>query len=102
MENVLRKEYINIDGQDYKIKVYYSKGGINCFTYRNEPRGYYLSVSPVKLEQRDGYSTETIVAFSGIKNILLEVNRKSNSSAQKALDLANNELVMSMIEKIKC
>ena len=30
-----------------KAEVYYSIGGLNYFTYKQEQRGYYISISPV-------------------------------------------------------
>jgi hypothetical protein len=60
-----------------KIKLYYSKGGLNYSSYKEEPRGIYLSVTPVKIEERSGYVTETYIAFSGVKDIILPQNRFS-------------------------
>ena len=44
------KKYIPMkeDGQFLKVETYYSKGGYNVFTYKEETRGYYLSIVPVK------------------------------------------------------
>lgn len=32
-----------------EIRVYYSKGGLSCMNYKQEPRGYYLLVQPVNV-----------------------------------------------------
>lgn len=73
------------------IELKYNLGGYNYFTYKQEPRGYYLSVSPVKLEQRDGYTLESYTAFTGTKYLVKEVTRKSEKAEreaeQKARDL---------------
>ena len=58
-----------------KVQLYYSKGGMNYFTGKAEARGYYVSVSPVKIEVRDGWRSETTSAFSGIKECVREVSR---------------------------
>lgn len=45
------KNYIKVSGSEktnyLRIDLDYSKGGYNYFTYKNEPRGYYIHVSPV-------------------------------------------------------
>lgn len=60
-----------------KCAVYYSKGGVNYFTYRNEQRGYYMSVTPVKRE--NGW--EQYVAFTGSKTCIHPVERQSKKQA---------------------
>jgi len=88
--NVLKK-YEKIDGTDYelKIQVYYDKGGMNYFTSRPEARGYYLSVSPVQVERREnGIMVESYAAFSGIKALVLPVQRQSPKAEKQAEELA--------------
>lgn len=63
-----------------KLEVFYSLGGMNVFTYRNEERGYYISATPV--ERTDRYEMTT--AFSGIKKCILPCARKSAKRAAEA------------------
>lgn len=72
------------------IEVRYNLGGFNCFTYTQEKRGYYLHVTPVKRETRDGYTLESFTAFSGTKYCVKEVNRKSAKAAAQADENALN------------
>lgn len=68
-----------------KAEIYYSLGGMNYFTSRIEQRGYYMSISPVK---RDGVC-ESYTAFTGLKQLVLPVQRKSQKKmieAQKYFD----------------
>ena len=60
------------------VRTFYDKGGFNYFTYKDEKRGIYLSLQPVKVEERDGYSMESFEGFSGIKFFIKELNRKSD------------------------
>lgn len=93
------KTYIKQNDQDYKIEVYYTKGGPN-YAYGGEiARGYYISVCPVTLKEENGYTTETYIGFSGVKYKLFEVARKSNSAEAKANEMANEELIQSLIER---
>ena len=75
---------------DLEVTVDYDRGGINCFTYKEEPRGYYVSVTPVK---RGGMFIE-YTAFSGVKKLVEEckrLNRKRLATLESdALTLAND------------
>lgn len=85
------KNYIKVSGSErtnyLRIDMDYSKGGYNYFTYKNEPRGYYIHVSPVNREIRDGYTMESYTAFSGIKDCILEVTRKSKAAENQAAEI---------------
>jgi len=85
-------ETINGTNKSLKIQVYYNLGGINYFTYKNEARGYYLSVSPVEVSQSNGCTIESYTAFSGTKILLLETKRKSDKAYAQAVELSKNEL----------
>lgn len=87
------KKYIdlklNAAATHLKIEVYYNLGGHNVFTGKDEPRGYYLSVSPVERRRTDyGITTETYVAFSGIKECIKPVGRKSAKAEKEAENIA--------------
>lgn len=86
------KKYIelkpNAAATHIKIEVYYNLGGYNVFSYRNEPRGYYLSVTPVTRENCGSYTTETVTAFSGVKQLIKEVSRKSAKAEASAEKIA--------------
>ena len=97
----IKKEYIKAVGGENKFlrcELYYDLGGINYFTHENEPRGYYVSVTPVERKVGDRYATETVVAFSGIKCNALQVNRKSKKAEASALE-KYEEVKNAIIEK---
>lgn len=85
------KNYIKVSGSKnanfLKIELDYSKGGYNYFTYKNEPRGYYIHVSPVIREDKGGFFLETYTAFSGIKDCILEVTRASKKAENQAAEI---------------
>lgn len=56
---------------DLEVTIDYNRGGMNLFTYKEEPRGYYVSVTPVK---RGGMFIE-YTAFSGVKKLVEECKR---------------------------
>ena len=70
------------------VELYYSLGGMNYWTYKQEGRGYYLSVKPVERVRRDGYTTESYTMGSGIKMLIKEVSRRSAKAAAEAEVLA--------------
>ena len=66
-----------------KIQVYYSLGGMNYFQGCSEPRGIYLSVTPVsRTNHEGGMVSESVTAFSGTKEHLVDMPRFN----QKKLD----------------
>lgn len=82
-----------------KIELYYSLGGMNYFTSRAESRGYYLSVTPVERCVSSGYTSECYTAFTGLKQLVKGVKRKSQKAEKEAENLAEN-LVNELIEYV--
>jgi hypothetical protein len=67
-----------------EVSVYYAKGGRNCFSGGNTPRGYYLSVRPVT-KRNNMVSYEL---FSGSRRLLFETNRYSDKQFSRAIGMA--------------
>lgn len=71
--------YVSVSGNPdcthLKVVVSFRQGGLNYWDYKQEEKGYYLSVSPVKRENHDGYSTETSTLFTGYKSFIQTANR---------------------------
>ncbi len=71
-----------------EVDVFYSKGGLNYFSYKTEPRGYYASVMPVKVEKGDGDRFSS-VAFMMMdprgRKFLLEPAARLNGKRLKVL-----------------
>ena len=107
MSETIKSEYKNVGKQTFKIDLYYDLGGMNYFTNRNEARGYYLSITPVEINKSNYKGNEiSCVKFtggSGIKDLLLEVKRKSKKAEtlaiSKATDKRINELITYVIDK---
>ena len=92
---VVSKKYTKVEGTEYQLKteVSYNKGGMNYFSGRTEQRGYYVSVSPVVVSDLgNGFKSEKYTAFSGIKRLVMEVGRKSDSSEKEA-ELRAQEMI---------
>lgn len=76
-------------GKVLEVRVYYDKGGMSMFTYKNEPRGYWLGVTPMEISQGEGYTGRAFMMFgNGRKKFLLEVKRQSPKAEAEALRLA--------------
>ena len=73
-----------------KCEVYYSLGGFNCFTCKQEGRGYYASVTPIERRNDYGFTSESFVAFTGIKQLVKPVSRKSAKAQSEAEKLAES------------
>ena len=78
-----------------EVSVYYKKGGVNMFTYREEPRGFWLSVSKVQKEE----SWTKRFLFEGRKMFLLEVKRFSQKAMDKAVEIAEGKY-REMVERV--
>jgi len=66
------------------ISVFYSKGGVCFGTYKQKPRGYYLSVGPIKIEDiGDGMQVRSFMAFSGYNHLLEETGRLSRKRLEE-------------------
>lgn len=93
------KKYLEVKANDKKVthlklEVYYSLGGMNYWNYKNESRGYYASVTPVEVDCSRGYRMEGYVCFSGVKQLVKPVQRKSTKAEQEAEKLAKPVLDM--------
>ena len=90
--------FVKIDHDHYTdmcVRVYYSLGGPNVWTGAHTPRGYWISVSPVK---RGGGMIETC-PMDGVKYLLKPVTRDTAKGEAYALTLAGN-VENALIEKV--
>jgi hypothetical protein len=65
-----------------RVSISFQKGGINYFNYKEEPKGYWISVSPVRLEKKDYGSFWTTLLSKGFRHFLEAAPRFN----QKKLD----------------
>ena len=72
-----------------KVRVYYSLGGKNWFSGKEERRGIYMLVCPVKRIDRNGYKTESVTALSGVRYLLMELKRASKKKLERAEDIVS-------------
>jgi hypothetical protein len=85
------KKYLKTTGPDeLKVEVYYSLGGFNLWNYQKEPRGYWLSVTPVNHSEQNGVRFESVVLGSGLKKFLKETqsDRRGGRAEKDAVELA--------------
>lgn len=67
-----------------KIELYYDLGGMNYFTGRTKPRGYYLTVYPIERAR----GCESFTAFTGISECITECKRQSKKAEAEAREKA--------------
>lgn len=87
---LLKDVLISEQGNERRIvrcEVCYYKG------MGGRPRGYYLDVSPMALEQCDGYSLQKYLLFSGKAWLLLEAKRYSEKSMRNAVLIGEQKLL---------
>lgn len=68
------------------VYVMYSKGGFNCFTYKQERRGWYLHMQPTEIRG----NMRSFEAFSGYKMLITECNRNCKSAMEEAVAYMDN------------
>ena len=62
-------------------QIYYSLGGMNYFSYRSEPRGYYFSITP---ERRGKGTVSFSMSNPGAKHCFMEVKRRTKKNETAA------------------
>ena len=90
-ENAAGVTHIDIEG-------YYSLGGYNYFTYRQERRGYYVSVQPVTV----GNNCVSFTGFTGLKECIIPCDRQSkkNAAALESMDKSRySRLIQTVLDK---
>ena len=99
-----RLELVNPEkpGTTLDVECYYDLGGPNPFSGRFDPRGYFLSVSPVTREE----NWKSFTAFSGIRTCLQPANRFSQKTLEQVAATALQsglypKLVAAVCEKNK-
>lgn len=97
------KRYYKAEGNEInrvEVSIYYSKGGMNYWTYRVEPRGYYFSIGADKRTVRNGIETIQFSfeqAMKGIKDCILPCERQSKKryeSAKSQIDMLTDRFLM--------
>lgn len=84
-------------GKFVKVELRYSLG--NYLAYQATERGYYLYVTPVEREDRDGVTIESYSAFSGYKYLVHAVNRRSAKQERIAEEKAK-DIYPGMVQRV--
>ena len=88
------------DATHIKVSVSYQPGGWNSFTHKEEPRGIYVFIYPVKRIPRDGYTIEQVSAYSGCKTCVKEQKRNAPKAVEAIWERLQEsiEMIVSMFE----
>lgn len=101
----VRTQSIPVVGNDeintITVDLYYNEGGMNYFSYKQEARGFYLSVSPTKIEQHRGYSSEIMTPRKGYKLLVLQVTRFSQAKLGKLAQKLPDDVLITLDDMIK-
>lgn len=95
MEKTIRIEQSN-GNNAVQVILDYDKGGMNYYNYKIDPRGYWLIVRPVKIEDRGDYSTISFGMFDGRRFFIEETKRKS----QKRIDVICSKIDAEEVAKL--
>ena len=85
--------------KEVKIKVDYDLGGFNCWSGKNDGRGYYVYVTPVERKTERGFVCESFALMEGFKMFIKGVARRSAKAEAEA-----DAIAAGMVEElvIKC
>lgn len=72
---------------------------MNYFTSCDEKRGYYLSVTPVKVSLNGAFRNESFMAFSGTKQLVTPAKMFSPKAFQNAQEQAKT-MVDNLINQV--
>lgn len=86
----ITEKYITVD-TNTKLHVYVEYDMGSEWSYNKHPRGYYLSVNPITVERIGGVSFNRYEAYTGVRDLLLEVSRKSKKAEKQALSIAETK-----------
>lgn len=65
------------------VSLNYQLGGVNWFTGRDEGRGFYIHVSPITEEKRDGHTMRGFTIGSGLKSMAQPAKAFSQKSLER-------------------
>lgn len=74
-----------------EINTYYYLGGMSFATYENEPRGYYISVTPMEISKGNTATVIRTRAFSGVKRCMIECSRQSKKRTEEACNIKREQ-----------
>lgn len=79
-----------------EVEVFYSLGGMNYFSGRVEPRGYWVSVQPMTKTRM----CSSFVGFTGVKGLIREAHRFSQKTLEEvSKDPFIKEVLNEFVEK---
>lgn len=65
------KSTVDDDTTHIEITLFYDEGGINYYNYKTNSRGYYLTFTPVTIEE----GSKSFMMFSGFKKLVQQTAR---------------------------
>lgn len=80
-------------GNYIEAEVYYTKGGYSYFTYKNTPRGYFISARKIGRYTTNGIEMiSRTLGGEGYKALVKETARKSAKAASEAEEYFNKNI----------
>jgi hypothetical protein len=75
--------YFEVNGQTYDVQIYWNHERYDYVNYRSIPRGFYMSVKPVKLSSKNGILIKQFGAFTGYRRLIEERTRYSKKTLEE-------------------
>jgi hypothetical protein len=88
----LHKEYKSFQDHQIKFSISFNRDQYSWATSQRKEIGYQVTVTPIRITQRDGYSIEESGAFTGFNDSLLKAERQSSKRLQEAIKILHSRM----------
>jgi len=90
--SLLVRDYPHNDGKVVRVTVSYTKGGLNMFTYKEDKRGYWMHIQPMRIEVGEQVTVSHYTPSAGRRMLVLEAAKFSAAGLEKAKAMAAETL----------
>ena len=100
---IVSKKYLDTTTENMKLEVeiFYSRGGWNFATGKDDPRGYWLCVQPVRFIEEAGIKMISFALLSGFKKFLLQAKAdRKGGTAEKSAVLLAEKYEQELVEQV--
>ena len=79
--------YTNTNNENIFIKytIHFNKDTFHWATSAFKQKGYQVTATPITVERKENWKTETSTAFNGFYEIIYPIERQSNKRAEEAI-----------------
>lgn len=103
IENIYELDEPIANYRNFRVSVYYSKGGYNYYTGDSKPRGFYLSAQPLNVHYfaNGGWTIESVLMGEFMStSVFLEEAKRLSSKRLNELNAQHNKDDSQMVKDL--